>query len=70
MKEELLERVSPSTIKGLGDRYHEAEVYVVYISEFDIFEKNRAVYYVESVIKEIGDVIDDGLHRIFVNQCS
>ena len=43
------------------------EVYVVYISEFDIFEKNRTVYHVESVIKETGDVIDDGLHRIFVN---
>lgn len=43
------------------------EVYVVYISEFDIFEKKRTVYHVESVIKETGDVIDDGLHRIFVN---
>jgi hypothetical protein len=43
------------------------EVYVVYISEFDIFEKNRIVYHVESVIEETGGVVDDGLHRIFVN---
>lgn len=43
------------------------EVYVVYISEFDIFEKNKTVYHIEKVIKETGDTIDDGLHEIFVN---
>ena len=44
-----------------------AEVYVVYISEFDIFEKGRTIYHVENVIRETGDPLDDGLHRIFVN---
>jgi predicted transposase/invertase (TIGR01784 family) len=43
------------------------EVYVVYISEFDIFKKNKTVYHIEKVIKETGDSVDDGLHEIFVN---
>lgn len=43
------------------------EVYVVYISEFDIFEKGRTIYHVDSIIRETGEAADDGLHRIFVN---
>lgn len=43
------------------------EVYVVYISEFDIFGKGKTIYHVENVIQETGDMVDDGLHRIFVN---
>ena len=43
------------------------EVYVVYISEFDIFKSNKTVYHIEKVIRETGRVIDDGLHEIFVN---
>lgn len=43
------------------------EVYVVYISEFDIFGKGKTIYHVENVIHETGDVVDDGLHRIFAN---
>lgn len=43
------------------------EVYVVYISEFDIFKRNKTVYHIEKIIKETGDTIDDGLHEIFVN---
>ena len=43
------------------------EVYMVYISEFDIFGKGKTIYHVKNVIQETGDVVDDGLHRIFVN---
>lgn len=43
------------------------EVYIVYISEFDFFEKGRTIYHVDSVIRETGDTVVDGLHRIFVN---
>lgn len=43
------------------------EVYIVYISEFDIFKENETIYHVEKVLKETGKVIDDGLHEIFVN---
>jgi len=43
------------------------ELYIVYISEFDFLKGNRTIYHVEKVLKETGDVIDDGLHEIFVN---
>ena len=43
------------------------EVYVVYISESDIFKKNRTIYHIYNTVGETGDIIDDGLHRIFVN---
>jgi predicted transposase/invertase (TIGR01784 family) len=43
------------------------EVYVVYISESDIFKKNRTIYHMVNTLEETGDIIDDGLHRIFVN---
>lgn len=52
----------------VGDRFEDvAEVYVVYISEFDIFDRERTIYHVENVIRETGEQVDDGLHRIFVN---
>ncbi len=52
----------------VSDKFQDvAEVYVVYISEFDIFGKGRTIYHVENVIQETGDQVDDGLHRIFVN---
>lgn len=52
----------------VGDRFEDvAEVYVVYISEFDIFDGERTIYHVENVIRETGEQVDDGLHRIFVN---
>ena len=52
----------------VNDKFQDvAGVYVVYISEFDIFGKGRTIYHVENVIQETGDQVDDGLHRIFVN---
>lgn len=33
----------------------------------DIFGKGKTIYHVKNVIQETGDVVDDGLHRIFVN---
>ena len=43
------------------------EVYIVYISEFDLFKGNETIYHVEKVLRETGKIIDDGLHEIFVN---
>lgn len=51
-----------------GDRFADIqELYVVYISEFDIFRKGKTIYHVENVIQETGELLDDGLHRVFVN---
>ncbi|MBQ4514995.1 MAG: PD-(D/E)XK nuclease family transposase [Anaerolineaceae bacterium] len=43
------------------------DVYVIYITEFDIIISEKTVCHIQSVIQETGDVIDDGLHRIIVN---
>lgn len=51
-----------------GARFEKiCNVHVVYISEFDIIGKGRTSYHVDSVIRETGTLVDDGLHRIFVN---
>ena len=43
------------------------ELYIIYISEFDFLKGGKIIYHVEQVLREIGEVIDDGLHEIFVN---
>ena len=51
-----------------GTRFDEVlELYIVYISEFDFLKGNKTIYHVEKVLRETGEVIDDGLHEIFVN---
>jgi hypothetical protein len=51
-----------------GDHFSEIpEVYVVYISKFDVFDKGLTAYHIEKTIRETKDVIDDGLHEIFIN---
>ncbi len=43
------------------------DVYVVYISTFDIFKHGKTIYHVEKTITETGGIVSDGLHEIFVN---
>ncbi len=43
------------------------ELYIVYISEFDFLKGNKTIYHVEKVLRETGEIIEDGLHEIFVN---
>lgn len=43
------------------------ELYIVYISEFDFLQGNKTIYHVEKVLRETGELIDDGLHEMFVN---
>lgn len=43
------------------------DIIVVYISQFDIFEGGRVIYHVDSVIRETGKIVDDGLVRVFAN---
>lgn len=51
-----------------GIRFDEIlELYIVYISEFDFQRGNKTIYLAEKVLRETGQVIDDGLHEIFVN---
>ena len=51
-----------------GEKFREIEdIIVVYISKFDIFNANRVIYHVDSVVRETGYAIDDGLIRVFAN---
>lgn len=43
------------------------ELYVVYISDFDIFKGGRSIYHIERVIHEKGKIIYNGFHEIYVN---
>ncbi|MCI8956828.1 MAG: Rpn family recombination-promoting nuclease/putative transposase [Eubacterium sp.] len=43
------------------------EVNAVYISEFDVFKLKRTIYHIEPMITETKDVVDNGLHEVYVN---
>ena len=43
------------------------DVCIVFISKFDIFEGGLPLYHVDKVVRETGQVIEDGLTEIFVN---
>ncbi|MCQ2550379.1 MAG: PD-(D/E)XK nuclease family transposase [Lachnospiraceae bacterium] len=43
------------------------DMYVVYISEFDIFKEGKTIYHVDKILRETSTIIDDGLREIFVN---
>lgn len=43
------------------------ELYIVFISEFDFLNGNKTIYHVEKVLRETGEVVNDGLHEIFIN---
>ena len=43
------------------------ELYIIYISEFDFLKGGLTTYHIDKVIRENGEVVDDGLHEIFVN---
>ena len=61
---------SSITVKdsNTGDKYRDViELYVIYITEFDLFKEGKSVYHVSKRLDETGTVIDDGLHEIYVN---
>ena len=40
---------------------------IVFISKFDIFDSGLPLYHIDKVVRETGQVIEDGLTEIFVN---
>ncbi len=39
----------------------------MFISKFDIFEGGLPLYHIDKIVRETGQVIEDGLTEIFVN---
>lgn len=51
-----------------GEKFEKIiELYVVYISQFDIFNLGRTIYRIEPCIRETGHFVNNGEHQIFVN---
>ena len=51
-----------------GDKFFDVlELYIVYISEFDIFGDGYAIYHTDNKVRETGRIIDDGLTVVYVN---
>ena len=52
----------------VGEKFiHVPNVTMVYISAFDIFKKGKTIYHCNTVIKETGEVVDNGLAEVYVN---
>lgn len=50
-----------------GDRFeHVQEVYVIYVSNFDVLQNGRTISHAEMICKETGESLQDGLHEIYV----
>lgn len=43
------------------------DVYVVYISAFDVFNASKTIYHIDRVVRETTQVVDNGFHEIYVN---
>lgn len=43
------------------------DVIGIYISKFDIFKSGKTVYHIDRVIRETGEVQDNGMQEIYVN---
>lgn len=43
------------------------DVIVVLISRFDIFKAGRALYHVDRIVRETGNLADNGLREVYVN---
>jgi predicted transposase/invertase (TIGR01784 family) len=54
------------TEKGI-DYKELPDVYIVFISKFDVFQENRTIYHINRVIEETGTVVSNGVHEIYVN---
>lgn len=54
------------TEKGLDYRDF-PDIYMIFISRFDMFQKGKTIYHAGIFLRETGTIINDGIHRIFVN---
>ena len=51
-----------------GIKYEQLpDVYLIFLTKFDIFREKHTIYHMERVIKETGTVVENGTHEIYVN---
>ena len=51
-----------------GEKFENVpDVCVVFISRFDVFDGNLPLYHVDRVVRETGEVVDNGFREVYVN---
>jgi len=51
-----------------GERFiNVPDVIVVFISRFDVFKSDRALYHVDRIVRETGELADNGFVEVYVN---
>ena len=51
-----------------GTKFKEVpNVCAIYITKFDIFQGGKTVYHIDRVVRETGQILDNGLQEIYVN---
>ena len=51
-----------------GIKYEELpDVYMVFISKFDMFGRGRTIYHIDRVIRETDEIVENGVHEVYVN---
>lgn len=51
-----------------GIKYEELpDIFMVFISKFDLFGKGRTIYHIDRVIRETGDAVENGIYELYVN---
>lgn len=43
------------------------DVYIIYVSKFDVFGAKQTVYHIDRTIRETGNVVENGFHEIYLN---
>lgn len=43
------------------------DVYIIYITDFDMFQKKKAIYHVQRILKESKEAVYNGINEIYVN---
>ena len=43
------------------------DAYVIFICQHDKFKQNKPIYHVDKIVRETGELFDDGAHIIYVN---
>lgn len=57
-----------ANITDAGTKFEKVpDLYMVYISKFDMFGKGRTIYHVGPAIRETKEPIDNGLYEVYVN---
>jgi len=57
-----------ANITDPGTRYENVpEVYIIFISRFDLFKAGKTTYHMENILLENNQLVDNGQHIIFVN---